>query len=327
MRVSNSGHGAFLLSLLLACGPVCEAGGVAPIGKMTGDPKVKVNGQSLSSTQLAFPGDVIEAPGAARGSIEISPNSVARLTAAARASLGRSGEDVWVGLQNGYVSVREGDKPVSVRAHGGRITAAPGSVFDVAAVGSATIVTAVKGSVLLSEGGLRATETVPQGQSVKVAFLEPVAAGLDPQNPPPSTDPQQQKQKKEACLDPCKTDSSSQECKQNKALKKQCKGMEKACGKDSTKCADYQKTCSTLAGCPGFAGLAGGAAGSAASASAASAAAASAAASAGASVATVAATAAAVAGAAVGVAVPVAAAGGSSSTINIVSKSSMSGTP
>ena len=45
---------------------------------------------------------------------------------------------------------------MSVRAHGGKISGAPGTVFDVAQDKAKTTVTVVKGSVVLSEGGLLA---------------------------------------------------------------------------------------------------------------------------------------------------------------------------
>lgn len=248
------------------------------------------------------------------GSVGISPNSVARFTAAARVSIERSGQDVWLGLQNGYVSVHEGDKPVSVRAHGGKITASSGAVFDVAQVNGKTVVTAVKGTAVMSEGGLAEPRTVKQGENVQVAFLESgagaFAQGSKPQ-PAAAT-----------CNDPCKKDSASKECKDFKALEKQCTPLRKACAADSKQCSTYGSTCKALDGCKGYEGVAAAAGGTAAASSASSAAAASAAAgAAGAatSATAVAVTAAAVAGTAAAVAVPVAAASQGSQNNAVVS--------
>jgi len=245
MRLSTTRYLGLSLSVLLSFGPIAQAG-VAPVGTLSGDNKVKVNGKSLTSSQLAFPGDTIEAPGAAMGSIEISPNSVARFTAAARASVERSGQEVWLGLQNGYVSVHEGDKPVAVRAHGGKITAASGTVFDVAQVKDTTTVTVVKGSAIISEGGLAAPRVVKQGENVQVAFLEPGPLGFDPQSGGTS------KKSESTCNDPCKKDGNSKECKEFKALKKQCTPLRKSCAvspKDPKPCQEYGRICRPLAGC------------------------------------------------------------------------------
>ena len=299
---------------VLSLGPLAHAG-TAPVGTLSGDDKVKLNGKNLTSSQLALPGDIVEAPGAATGTLHLGRNGVARLTAAARASVERSGQEVWVGLQTGYVSVGEGDQPMSVRAHGGKITASAGAVFDVAQVKNTTYITAVKGPATISDGGLQGPQSVKEGQTVMVAFLEPGPLGYAPQAAGKNTSAQ-------TCNDPCATNGGSKECTDFKALKKKCTPMRKACASDYKNCPDYGKTCQALAGCKGYGGVTealggSGAAGaasasSAAAASAASSAASAAGASAGASVAAT--TAASAAAAAAGIAGATAAAAGTTTT-------------
>lgn len=309
MRFCTSRILAVGLATVLSLGPVALAG-VTPVGILSGSDKVKLNGNPLTSSQPALPGDTVEAPGAAVASLQLAPNGVARLTAAARATVERSGQEVWLNLQNGYVTVKEGDQPMSVRAHGGKISGAPGTVFDVAQDKAKTTVTVVKGSVVLSEGGLLAPRTVSAGQNVLVAFVAPgpgVPMGFDPQAKPAAA----------TCNDPCKG-SDTKACTDFKNLKTTCTPLRKACAKDATKCAEYQKTCAALTGCRGYGGLgAAGSAAGAAGAGAAGAASAGAAAS-GAAVSATAITAAAAAAAAAGVAgVATAAAGSDNATTRV----------
>jgi len=260
-------------STVMCLAPMVQAA-TAPVGTLSGDDKVKLNGKNLTSAQLALPGDIVEAPGAATGTLHLGRNGVARLTATARASVERSGQEVWVGLQSGFVAVGEGDQPMSVRAHGGKITASAGAVFNVAQVKNTTYITAVKGSAIISDGGLPEPESVKEGTTVTIAFLEHGPLGYDPQG--------SGKASAQTCNDPCKKDGSSKECTDFKALKKQCTPMRKACAKDSTTCAAYGQTCKNLAGCPAYPGVAeaAGATGAAGAASASAAAGAAAAASA-----------------------------------------------
>lgn len=309
----------FSLAVLFS-GAVLVYAGIAPVGTLSGDDKVKLNGKSLTSSQLALPGDIVEAPGTATGTLHLGRNGVARLTAAARASVERSGQDVWVGLQSGFVSIGEGEQPMSVRAHGGKITASAGAVFDVAQVRNTTFITAVKGSAVVSDGGLPETQYVKEGQTIKVAFLEPGPLGYSPSSG---------SQNQTMCNDPCASNKDSKECKDFKALKKQCTPLRNACAKDSSKCTNYGQTCKSLQGCPGYAGIgealsgtsgAAAASSSAAAASAGAAAAGTAAAGAGASVAATTAASAAAAAAGIAAGATAAASSGNGNT-SIVSGS------
>jgi hypothetical protein len=306
--------------------------GVAPIATLNGDANVTVNGKPVKVAQPAFAGDTIEAPGSSLGIIHFPEQGMASLSAAARASLEQSGKEVWLGLQRGYVGVREGSRPISVRAHGGKISGDAGSVFEVAQVKDATYVTAIKGSALISEGGLDEPQVVAQGQSYKVAFLEPGPLGpmpaprgqasggtdttckdLKASCSKDATTCKTYEKRCPVCNDPCKAGSNTQACTDFKALEAKCTPMRRACAKDNTKCTDYATTCAALAGCKGYGGIleaSAGAtgAGAAAGSSAAAAAAASTAAAAGAASAT--AITAAVAAAAAGAGVAGAAAAG-----------------
>ncbi len=319
---------AFGLSLVTAA-----SAGVAPIATLHGDSQVTVNGKQLKVAQPAFAGDTIEAPGSSLGIIHFPQQSLAHLSAAARASLEQSGKEVWLGLQRGWVGIREGAQPVSVRAHGGKISGDPGAIFQVAQVKDATYVTAIKGSAVISEGGLDEPQAVTQGQSVKVAFLEPGPLGPEPRTGSQAggkdttcpdlkascaKDPSTCKvysQRCAVCSNPCKSGGNSQACTDFKALEAKCTPMRKACAKDSTKCSDYSTTCSALAGCKGYGGLLEGA--GAAGATSAAAAAASGAAAAG--VASATAVTAAVAAGVAGATVAGVAAGGGFSNNAIVS--------
>jgi hypothetical protein len=276
--------------------------GDRPIATFDGDYNAKVNGKPVTVDQPAFAGDVIETPGMALGIIHFPGQGLVRITAEARASVEQSGKQIWLGLQRGYLGVHEGAAPVSVRAHGGKISAASGAVFEVAQIKDATYVTAIQGSAVISEGGLAAPQSVAQGQSVKVAFLEPgprLPAPSRRSSPPDSPVPQAADgsdttckdlkstcsknpstckvyaQRCPVCNDPCKGGSGSQACKDFKALEAKCTPLRKACAKDATKCSDYGTSCSALAGCKGYGGVleaqAGAASGAAASAAAASA--------------------------------------------------------
>jgi hypothetical protein len=367
-------RGSVLVAILALSLGIVSSAGVTPIATLDGDFNVTVNGNPVKASQPAFAGDMMEAPGSALGIIHFPGQGLARVSAEARVSVEQSGKELWLGLQRGYVGIHEGTQPVSVRAHGGKISADSGAVFEVAQVKDATYVTAIKGSAVISEGGLAESQSVAQGQSVKVAFLEPgplptasgrppdSPAGRDPQGAAASSGPtckdlkatcskdastcKAYTQRCPVCNNPCKKGSSSQACKDFRAEEKKCTPLRKACGTDSSKCAEYGNTCKELAGCAGYGGVleaqaasgalgAGGAVGTAgasaaaSSASAAAASAASAAASAGASAAASGAAAAATAGAAaagsaaVGAATVTAssAAGGSIGTIVSISTS------
>lgn len=336
MTVNYTRNLAFVVALALSLATVASAG-VAPIATLNGDAHVTVNGKPMTAAQPAFAGDTIEVPGSGLGIIHFPQQSLASLSAAARVSLEQSGKDVWVGLQRGYVAVREGGQPISVRAHGGKISAESGSIFEVAQVKDATYVTVIKGSALISEGGLDEPQAVAQGQSYKVAFLEPGPLGPAPRGQAAggkdttcsdlktgcSKDASTCKTYEKrcpVCNDPCKSGGSAQACTDFKALETKCTPMRKACAKDNTKCNDYATTCAALAGCKGYGGIleasAGAAGAGAAAGTAAAAAAASGAAAAGAASVTAitAAVAAASAGAAVAGAAAAGAIGGSGST-------------
>jgi hypothetical protein len=345
-----------LTSFVVSCFSlaIVASAGTAPIAMLSGDSNVTVNGKPVKASQPAFAGDTIEAPGSSLGVIQFPQQGMARLSASARASLEQSGTEVWLGLQRGYVGIHEGTQPVSIRAHGGKISGDSGAVFEVAQVKDTTYVTAIKGSATISEGGLEEPQAVAQGQSMKVAFLEPgpfltgMGSGLpgEPQAASGSDttckdlkatcakDPSTCKnysQRCAVCSTPCKgSGSSTQACTDFKALEKKCTPMRKACAADSSKCADYGKTCQQLAGCKGYGGIleanaagagagvsAAGASASAAASTAASAAASTAAAAGAAATAT--ATTAAVAAASAGAAVAGAAAAGTLSGSGTVS--------
>ncbi len=342
MNLSYTRYMAFFVGLGL-CLVTLGFAGVHPIATLNGDSSVTVNGKRVTVSQPAFAGDMIEAPGSALGIVQFPEQGLARLSASARASLEQSGKELWLGLQRGYVGIHEGAQPVSVRAHGGKISAAPGAVFEVAQIKDATYVTAIKGSAMISEGGLDEPQAVAQGQSVKVAFLEPGPFGGGPQGAATasrgqdttckdlkascSKDPGTCKvysQRCPVCNDPCKGGSKSQACTDFKALESKCTPLRKACAKDSSKCADYGQTCTALSGCKGYQGVleaqGAGAAGSAAASTAASAGA-SAAASGAAAAATAGAAAAGTAAVAASTVTASSAAGGSIGTIVAISTS------
>jgi hypothetical protein len=282
MRINFTRYLASFVVIGLTLVSVGSAGsaGVSPIATLNGDSNVTVNGKPVKVAQPAFAGDTIEAPGSALGIIHFPEQGLARLSASARASIEQSGKELWLGLQRGYVGIHEGNQPVSVRAHGGKISAGPGAVFEVAQLKDGTYVTAIKGSAVISEGGLEEPQSVAQGQSVKVAFLEPgplMGLGLEPQgsaapaqlnnNTTTCKDLKDQCKKDpttckvyerrcRVCHDPCKgKDKNDKECVEFHALQKQCTPLRKACAADPSKCSDYGRACVKLAGCVGFGGV------------------------------------------------------------------------
>lgn len=294
MRPGWAKTSLFLLSVTLVFGALAvtrvapaEAGSVPVVGTVDGTPKVTVNGKPVTPSQPAFPGDVIEVPNSDWGTIRFPENGMARLSYSARATVERSGKELWVGLQRGFVGIHEGAQIISVRAHGGLINGPSGAVFEVAQVNDQTTVTAVKGNAVLTQGGLPSAMTVAEGKSVKVAFLEPGPLGYDPQAGSQPKGDKKSQQAKAVCNDPCKKDKSSKECEAFNKLKKECTPLRKSCASDPKSCPEYGQKCRTLAGCAGYGGVAEasaiGATGAVGSATAS--AAASAAASAGASVA------------------------------------------
>ena len=115
---------AFLGILTLAAMGVHA--GVNPIATFNGDNSVTVNGKPVTPSQPAFAGDTIEVPGSALGVVQFPEQSFAKFSAAARASIEQSGPEFWIGLQRGYVGIREGAQPVSVRvSHSSRRSATP----------------------------------------------------------------------------------------------------------------------------------------------------------------------------------------------------------
>ncbi|GEM_PF-4482966 len=330
MTVQNKRYFGLAAAVVLGVTTVAIAG-LAPIATFSGDAVVTVNGKPITQSQPAFAGDTIEAPGSSLAVIHFPEQGMASLSAAARASVEQSGKQLWVGLQRGFVGVHEGGQAISVRAHGGKITADSGSVFQVAQVKDATYVTVVKGSAVLSEGGLDEPQVVQQGQSYKVAFLEPgpalpMAGGSGAPQATGGKDTTCSDMKancsKDAstckayaarcnvCNNPCKS-GSSQACTDFKALEAKCTPMRKACAKDQTKCAEYGTSCQALAGCKGYGGVLEMSSGAAAGGAAASGAAAAASAGAAAGAASATAVTAAVAAASAGAAVAGAAASGS----------------
>jgi hypothetical protein len=332
MKVNYTRNLVLFIALNLALATFVSAG-VAPIATLNGDANVTVNGKPVKVAQPAFAGDTIEAPGSSLGIIHFPEQGMASLSAAARASLEQSGKEVWLGLQRGYVGVREGAQPISVRAHGGKISADAGSVFEVAQVKDATYVTVIKGSATISEGGLDEPQAIAQGQSYKVAFLEPgplgpmpaprgqAAGGTDTtckdlkaSCSKDATTCKTYEKRCPVCNDPCKAGSGTQACTDFKATEAKCTPMRKACAKDNTKCNDYATTCAALAGCKGYGGILEASSGAAGAGSAAAAASTAAAAGAASTTAITAAVAAAAAGAGVAGAAAAGALGGSSCT-------------
>ena len=107
----------FALSLSLT---TIASAAVAPIATLTGDAGVTVNGKQVTRLQPAYAGDIIETPGSLLGIIQLRGQGLVRVSAAGRVSLEKSGKEVWLGLQRGYLAIHESAPPVSVRAHGGK---------------------------------------------------------------------------------------------------------------------------------------------------------------------------------------------------------------
>lgn len=162
-----------ILVFVLTIGPAVPAGAgtSSPIGMLSSAGKVEVNGKPVTVPRTLFAGDVVEAEGSARGMLQLAPDGVAQFTASAKAALDRSGETIAVRLERGFVAIRQGTRPVNVLARGGRISPQAGSLVEIAQVRQNTFVTVRKGSAVVSDGGLPAAQTVPEGQTIRVAFL------------------------------------------------------------------------------------------------------------------------------------------------------------
>ena len=222
---SGSKFFAFVLPFLLSISPLSEAraASATPVGMMSTAGTVRVNGVPVSATQALFSGDVVETEASSSGILQIAPDGVAQFTASAKASLARSGQAIALQLHNGYVAVRQGSLPVSVRARGGRISAERGNVFEVAQVKGNTFITAAKGNAVISEGGLASPQTVREGQTVQVAFLQP---GSDPTAAQAADPPQAQTSAdcEKECKDQC-AQKGERNC--DKKCKDQCKKQQK----------------------------------------------------------------------------------------------------
>lgn len=135
-----------VLSLLLVCIPASNAAPSAA-AKMTTAGMATLNGAAAPALTSVFPGDRIVTEQKARTTLSFPGGDAVVIPEMTRVELGEASGRPLVNLESGTLSVlSKGKSPIVIIAHGARVTAVEGSVFDVTMRGNALRVVARRGT-------------------------------------------------------------------------------------------------------------------------------------------------------------------------------------